>query len=66
MQDGLELKYDKKIHAKIIVADRTVGVVSSMNFFPESSAGASWEAGLVSIDPKVVESIVQSIIMRLG
>jgi len=32
-----------------------------MNFYPESSAGVSWEAGLVSTDTNVVESIVDSL-----
>jgi hypothetical protein len=31
-----------------------------MNFYADSSAGASWEAGLVSTNQKVVNSIANS------
>ena len=50
---------------KIIVVDRKIAVDSSMNFFPNSSAGASWEAGMVSIDSNVIDRIVKSIIVRI-
>jgi hypothetical protein len=33
-----------------------------MNFYSGSSGGASWEAGLVSMEKTVVESIVDSIL----
>jgi hypothetical protein len=56
-KEGLSLVYNEKVHAKLIVVDRVIAVVSSMNFYPESSAGASWEAGLVSLDERVVDSI---------
>jgi hypothetical protein len=53
---GIVLHYDNRIHSKIIVVDDKVAVVSSMNFYSGSSGGASNEAGIVSIDEKVVES----------
>jgi len=65
-QDGITLIYKKKVHAKLLVVDRAVTIASSMNFNPYSSAGVSWEAGLVSTDPKVVESVVQSTLSRLS
>jgi phosphatidylserine/phosphatidylglycerophosphate/cardiolipin synthase-like enzyme len=64
--DGITLIYKKKVHAKLLVVDRAVTIASSMNFYPDSSAGVSWEAGLVSTDPKVVWSVVQSTLSRLG
>jgi phosphatidylserine/phosphatidylglycerophosphate/cardiolipin synthase-like enzyme len=48
------------VHVKLIVVDLAIAIISSMNFYAESSAGASWEAGLVSIDHKVVSSIANS------
>lgn len=57
-REGISLVYKKKVHAKIILVDRAVAIVSSMNLYPDSSAGVSWEAGLVSIEEKVVDSIV--------
>lgn len=59
-KEGISLVYSKKVHAKLIVVDRTVAVVSSMNFYPDSSAGASWEAGMISTEKEVVDSIINS------
>jgi phosphatidylserine/phosphatidylglycerophosphate/cardiolipin synthase-like enzyme len=53
---GIILRYDKQIHSKIITVDNQIAIVSSMNFYSGSSGGASKEAGIVSIDEKVVES----------
>lgn len=61
-EEGVEVKYNKAAHAKIIAVDRVVAIVSSMNFFPTSSSGGSWEAGLISVEEKVVESIVDSVL----
>jgi predicted transcriptional regulator len=58
---GISMEYDAKVHAKIIVVDRVVSIVSSMNFYPDSSAGVSWEAGLISTEKNVVDSMVKSI-----
>ena len=53
---GILLRYDNQIHSKIMVVDNKIAVVSSMNFYSGSSGGASKEAGIVSMDEKVVES----------
>jgi len=60
--EGVKLVYNRKVHAKLIVVDRTVAIVSSMNLYGSSSGGGSWEAGLVSIEDTVVEQIVDSIL----
>lgn len=60
IHEGIALFYDEQVHAKIIITDNKVAIVSSMNFFATSSAGASWEAGLVTINPNVVKSIADS------
>lgn len=59
-QEGISLFYDAKVHAKLIVVDRAIAIISSMNFFADSSAGVSWEAGIVSTNQEVVNSIANS------
>lgn len=63
-QDGISVLYEKKVHAKLLMVDQAVAVVSSMNFYPESSAGVSWEAGLVSTNPDIIESIMESVLVK--
>jgi len=48
-------------HAKLIVVDKAVAVVFSMNLTGLSTGGSSCEAGLVTREDTVVESIVDSI-----
>jgi len=64
-KEGVILTYNKRAHAKLVVVDRAVAVASSMNFYSGSSGGASWEAGFVSIEETVVESVVSSILRLL-
>lgn len=64
-KSGVDIFYNDYVHAKIIVVDRLVGVVSSMNFISTSSAGKSWEAGIVTIEQEVVKSITKSILEQL-
>jgi phosphatidylserine/phosphatidylglycerophosphate/cardiolipin synthase-like enzyme len=53
---GVVIKYNSQIHSKIVTVDNEIAIVSSMNFYGGSSGGASLEAGIVSIDQKVVGS----------
>jgi len=64
-EGGVSITYDDSLHAKLIVVDRAVAIVSSMNFVVSSMGGASYEAGLVTVEPDVVHSVAQSIINRL-
>lgn len=61
----IAVTYDDSVHAKLIVVDRRVGIVSSMNFFAASSGGASWEAGLVTTERSIVQSIAGSILDKI-
>ena len=61
----IAITYDDSVHAKLIVVDRRVGIVSSMNFFAASSGGASWEAGLVTTERSTVQSIAGSILNKI-
>jgi phosphatidylserine/phosphatidylglycerophosphate/cardiolipin synthase-like enzyme len=62
---GVNVRYNKAVHAKIIVVDRTVAISSSMNFYCGSSGGKSWEAGIVTQEQTVVEPIVSKILKIL-
>ena len=62
---GVSIIYDDLIHPKIIVVDRSIAIISSMNFLASSSGGGSYEAGLVTIEPEVVKKICSSIEKRL-
>jgi len=64
-EEGVSITYDDSVHAKLIVVDRAVATVSSMNFVVSSSGGASYEAGLVTVERNVVQSVARSIINRL-
>jgi hypothetical protein len=64
-EGGVSITYDDSLHAKLIVVDRAVAIVSSMNFIVGSMGGASYEAGIVTVEPDVVHSVAQSIINRL-
>ncbi len=50
------------VHAKVLIVDRAVAVVSSMNMIPTSVSGSSWEAGLVTFDSNVVEEILREVL----
>jgi hypothetical protein len=58
---GVDIIYKKNIHGKLIVVDGEVAIVSSMNFQSSSSGGKTWEAGIVSLDPNVVNIVSKSI-----
>ena len=63
---GIIITYENSIHAKLIVTDRAIGIISSMNFVASSSGGATWEAGLVTVEPNVVQSVARSITNKLN
>lgn len=56
--------YDNVAHTKLMVVDRAIAVVSSMNFYASSSGDASWETGIVSLEETVVQQIASSILNR--
>lgn len=64
-KSGVRLTYNKVVHAKLMVLDRAVAIVSSMNLYSASTAGASWEAGIISVENTVVESVMNSIFTLL-
>jgi hypothetical protein len=62
---GIMISYDESVHAKIIIVDRSVGIISSMNLYAGSIAGQSWEAGIVTIDRSAVASMANSVLEKI-
>jgi phosphatidylserine/phosphatidylglycerophosphate/cardiolipin synthase-like enzyme len=65
-QSGVQIFYNDYVHAKLLVVDDVVALVSSMNFISSSSGGKSWEAGLVTWKEGTVNSIAKSIQNIMG
>jgi phosphatidylserine/phosphatidylglycerophosphate/cardiolipin synthase-like enzyme len=60
LDGGLKLYYNNTAHAKLLIVDGKIAVVSSMNLYGGSTAGNLWETGIVSIDPNNVRQIQDS------
>jgi hypothetical protein len=65
LKTGMNIHYDNQIHSKLIVIDNKVAIVSSLNLYCSSSGGFTKEAGIVSINEKVVKSVADYIINLL-
>ncbi len=61
VQSGVQMFYNDYVHAKLMVVDDVVALVSSMNFISSSSGGKSWEAGIVTWQEGIVNFIERSI-----
>ena len=57
----ISILYHENLHAKIIMIDDSLAIITSMNFIQRATAGVSWEAGLVTIDKWVVGKVKESI-----
>ena len=55
------MNFDRRIHAKLLLVDEQIAVISSMNFYSHSTGGSSWEAGMISIDDSIVTSVHKTI-----
>jgi hypothetical protein len=64
-KEGLIIHYINQIHSKIIIVDRKVAVISSMNLYSGSTGGATLEAGIVTFDNMVVGSTVDYVVELL-
>jgi phosphatidylserine/phosphatidylglycerophosphate/cardiolipin synthase-like enzyme len=64
-KEGVIIHYNNQIHSKIIVIDRKIAIISSMNLYSGSTGGATLEAGIVSFDKAVADSAVKYIIELL-
>jgi len=59
---GVQVFYNDYVHAKLLVVDDLLAVLSSMNLYAASSGGRSWEAGLVTWEERTASAVVQSIL----
>jgi len=60
-QSGVDLHYNDRIHSKILLLDNLVSIVSSLNFKSESSSGKNLEAGIVSWEKNMINSLTKYI-----
>ena len=60
-KSGATVCYNNEIHGKVLLVDGLVAVVSSFNLLKNPASGISWEAGLVTFDSTIVNSIEKSI-----
>jgi hypothetical protein len=58
---GVTIHYINTIHSKIILVDRKMAILSSMNLYSGSAGGGVLEAGIVSFECKVVDAITKYI-----
>ncbi|MFH2111241.1 MAG: phospholipase D-like domain-containing protein [Candidatus Bathyarchaeota archaeon] len=61
LKEGIKILYENNLHAKIVIIDDLLAVVSSMNFQQNATAGITWEAGIVTMNKETVDSIKSSI-----
>lgn len=61
---GIEVFTNKSVHAKIMVFDRGVSIVSSMNLYAFSIGGGSWEAGIATSSEDIVSEILNRINLK--
>lgn len=53
------------VHAKIMVVDKAVAVVSSLNFTSLAGGGSSWEACVATKEDSIVDEIADSILLLI-
>ena len=61
LRSELSVLYCRGLHAKIMLIDDSLAVISSMNFQQRATAGLSWEAGIVTIEKNAVTEIKNAI-----
>ena len=64
-KSGIVIHHIKQIHSKIIVIDRKIAIISSMNLYSGSTGGALLEAGIVSFEKTMVDSTTEYVIKLL-
>jgi len=62
---GMKVLTNKTVHAKIMVFDRGVAIISSMNLYAFSVGGGSWEAGIATCSEDTVSDVMNTVFMKL-
>ena len=60
-QERVKMLYHKNLHAKIVIIDDSLAIVSSMNFMQRATAGITWEAGIGTVNKDIVDAIKASL-----
>jgi hypothetical protein len=60
-RSGVTILYHDNLHAKLLLFDDEIAIVSSMNLLVNATAGFSWEAGIVTLEKNTVRMIKDSI-----
>lgn len=62
--NNIDIRYNDRIHSKLILIDDLVAVVSSMNLYSGSTGGKSKEAGIVTWEKSNIDTIKQYIYLN--
>jgi len=62
---GVVIHYNNQIHSKIIIIDRKIAIISSMNLYSGSTGGATFEAGIISFEKNVIAAAAKEILQLL-
>lgn len=57
LKKGVRIFYNDRIHAKMILSDGKLGIVSSLNFKSKSTSGRNHEAGMTTWQKDAIDSI---------
>jgi len=58
---GFDVREKKKTHAKIVIIDDEIAIVSSFNWTDYPSQGDSWDSGIVTFDIEIIDEIGNSL-----
>jgi len=62
---GIKVLTNKSVHAKIMVFDRGVAIISSMNLYAFSVGGGSWEAGIATCSEDAVSDVLNTVFLKM-
>jgi len=61
VKNDIDVRDMEKTHAKIVIVDDILAIVSSFNWTEYPSVGDSWEAGIVTFDLDVIDQVIKSL-----
>ena len=61
VENNIEIIPKHEVHAKILVIDDQLAVISSYNWTSYPATGDSWEAGIVIFDIEVIDEVLTSL-----
>ena len=61
IENKIDVVPKEKVHAKLLIIDNLLAVVSSYNWTSYPATGDTWDAGIVTFDIEVVDEIINSL-----